>query len=205
MKKGLFPLLILCSVITTYAQYEDSEKKGFKKENLFSGGSLSLSFFNNTFLIGASPVLGYKIASFIDAGIVVNYQYISIRDYSVFDDRLRQSIYGGGVFTRLYPVNFIFVQAQVEHNFISQKYIPSPNSGTSSYKAKTSANSLLVGGGYTSGRGRYGNTPFFFLSLLFDVSGNKNSPYTDGAGRSVPVIRAGFNIPLFQGSGGNGN
>ncbi len=202
MKKGLFSLLLFCSIITAKAQYEESEKKGFNKENLFSGGSLSLSFFNNTFLIGASPVLGYKIANFIDAGIVVNYQYISIRDYTVFDDRLRQSIYGGGLFTRLYPVNFIFGQAQVEHNFISQKYIPSPNSGTSSYKAKTSANSLLVGGGYTSGRGKYGNTPFFFLSLLFDVSGNKNSPYTDGAGRSVPVIRAGFNMPLFQGRGG---
>lgn len=204
MKKIVVALLILFFAGTTHAQYEETETKGFAKENLFTGGSISVSFFNNTFLIGGSPVLGYKIANFIDAGIVVNYQYTSIRDYTVFNDRLRQSIYGGGAFTRLYPITFLFAQAQFEHNFITQKYVPAPNSGASSFKAKTSANSVLIGGGYTSGRGREGNNPFFYLSLLFDVSGNTNSPYTDGAGRSVPVIRAGFNIPLFQGNrGGN--
>ena len=202
MNKSFISLLIVFSAIAASAQYEDTEKKGFKKENLFSGGTISLSFFNNTFLIGANPVLGYKIANFIDAGIVVNFQYTNYRDYYAFDDRLNQFIYGGGIFTRLYPVNFLFGQAQIEHNFFTQKYIPPPNSGINSSTTNTSANSVLVGGGYTSGRGKTGNTPFFYLCLLFDVSGNTNSPYTDGYGRSIPIIRAGFNIPLFQGSRG---
>ncbi|MFM9909907.1 MAG: hypothetical protein ACKVOW_11185 [Chitinophagaceae bacterium] len=205
MKKSILAITLAFLISNASAQYDEPENKGFKKENLFTGGSLSLSFFNNTFLIGGSPVLGYKIANFIDAGIVVNYQYTSIRDYSLFDDRLRQSIYGGGVFTRLYPVNFIFAQVQVEHNFISQKYIPPSGSSIGSYKAKTSSNSLLVGGGYATGRAGSGNSPFFYLSLLVDVSGNTNSPYTDGRGRTVPVIRAGFNLPLFQGNGGSNN
>ena len=96
MKKILFVFLILIIAGEVAAQYEDTEKKGLNKENVFSGGSLSVSFLNNTFLIGGSPVLGYKLTRFLDAGIVANYQYVSVRDYNVFDDRLRQSTYGEG-------------------------------------------------------------------------------------------------------------
>jgi len=200
-KRYILTLLCLLSAASLIAQEEEEVKeKGFKKENLFSGGSISLSFFNNTFLVGANPVLGYRIANWIDAGLVVNYQYSSIRDYYQFDDRLRQTIYGGGAFTRLYPVHFLFAQAQFEHNFITQKYLP-PNNGTSA-RATTSANSMLVGAGYTQGRDKYGNSGFFYLSVLWDVSGSSNSPYTDAYGRSVPIIRAGFNVPLFQGRRG---
>jgi hypothetical protein len=34
---------------------------------------------------------------------------------------------------------------------------------------------------------------------MWDIMGDKNSPYVDGLGRSNPVIRAGYNIGLFQG------
>src|SRR5262245_44648972 len=124
MKSYMLCLLLLLCAGSVVAQDEEvEEKKGFKKENMFSGGGISLSFFYNTFLVGASPVLGYRIADWIDAGIVANYQYSSIRDYPSFDDKTRQSIYGGGAFTRLYPVHFLFAQVQYEHNFISQKVI----------------------------------------------------------------------------------
>lgn len=198
MKKILITAITCLACFAGFTQNDESEKTGFRKDNLFTGGSVSVSFFNNTFLIGASPVLGYRLANWADAGLVVNYQFTSIRDYSVFNDRLRQSLYGGGIFTRLYPVRFVFVQANLEHNFITQKYLPASGSGGTGYSATTSANSVLIGGGYTSGRSPDGRSPFFYLSVLFDVSGNKNSPYTDGAGRIIPVIRAGFNIPLFQ-------
>ena len=150
-------------------------------------------------MIGASPVLGYSLANWIDAGLVVNYNYTSYRDVNTFDDRLRQTLYGGGAFTRLYPVRFLFLQAQAEHNFITQKYIP-PNSANST-TSRTSANSLLVGGGYTTGRNPGDGRPFYFLSILFDVAGNTNSPYTDAYGRTIPIIRAGLQVPLFQGYG----
>lgn len=200
-KTGMLAVLLLC-LVAAHAQYEETEKKGFQKENLFTGGSISLSFFNGTFIIGGNPVFGYRLANWVDAGVVVNYQYTGIRDYFTSGDKLKQNIFGGGVFTRLYPVRFIFAQAQFEHNFINNKYDPAPNSGITLSKDKTSANSFLIGGGYTSGSAPDGRSPFFYLSLLFDVSGNKNSPYVDNQGRSVPVIRAGFNIPLFQGKGG---
>lgn len=179
---------------------DKEEKKGFNKENLFTGGSVSLAFYNNTFLIGASPVFGYSLTNWIDAGIVVNYNYTSYRDYNgIINAKLRQYVYGGGGFLRIYPVRFLFAQAQAEHNFIKQKY--TPPAGTPIDRAKADGSSFLVGGGYTTGRYGRGDGPFYYLSVMFDVSGNVNSPYTDGLGRSIPIIRGGIQIPLFQGGG----
>ncbi len=203
MKRILTLICCLSLLIQAKAQ-DDEEQRGFKKENLFSGGSISLSFFNNTFLAGASPVLGYRLGRFADGGIVVNYQYSSMRDWDGFNSKLRQSLYGGGVFARLFPVNFIFGQVQYEYNFITRKFIPGSSGYPPAFSETISGNSLLVGAGYCSGRDGRANTPFFYMSVLWDVSGNKTSPYTDAYGRSIPVIRAGFNIPLFQGRGGMG-
>ncbi len=199
----LVVFFINCSAIASFAQEEETEeKKGFKKEKLFTGGSISLSFSNQSFLIGGSPVLGYNLTRWADLGIVLNYTYTSYRDYQYYNDKLRQSVYGGGVFTRLFPVRFLFVQGQVEHNWIRLKYIPAPNTGMLSEVRQVSGNSVLVGGGYTTGRDPAGGSAFGYLAVLFDISDNENSPYTDNAGRALPIIRAGINIPLFQGGGG---
>ncbi len=199
-KKFIILMLVLSIVTKGMAQEEENaeEKKGFKKENLFTGGSISLMFSNNIFLIGGNPMFGYNVTRWADAGIVVNYTYSSQRDYYVFDDRMRQSTYGGGVFTRIYPVRFLFGQAQVEHNFIRLKYLPRNSSGSTEVN-NTSASSVLVGGGYTTGRRPEAKNGFFYLSVLFDVTKNENSPYTDAAGRAIPIFRAGVQIPLFQG------
>jgi hypothetical protein len=203
-------------ISTLFAQYNRKEKekekeekeKGFKKENLFTGGSVSLAFYNSTFLIGASPIFGYKLANWMDAGVVVNYTYASQRDVKEFDDRLKQSVYGGGLFTRIYPLNFLFLQGQFEHNFTTLKYDPAPNSFLYLPTRQTvEANSLLVGAGYTEGRRRGSNT-FFYVAVLVDVLKNVNSPYVDlvynpttgqYVARAVPIIRAGINVGLFEG------
>jgi hypothetical protein len=201
--KSIALILLLASLsIHSFAQDEEKEekeekKKGFKKENLFTGGSITFGFSSNTFQIGANPVFGYNLTNWADLGLVVNYIYTSYRDFNEFDDRLRQYLYGGGLFTRLYPVRFLFVQAQFEHNFIKLKYIPA--GGGLNETAKTSANSFLIGGGYTTGRQKDSKGPFYYLSILVDVSGNDNSPYTDAYGRTIPILRGGMQIPLFQG------
>jgi hypothetical protein len=75
-------------------------------------------------------------------------------------------------------------------------------------KAKVDANSLLVGGGFAQGR-QDGSNSFFYFSVLVDVLKNVNSPYVNvdydpATSRQrvtmVPIIRAGVNIGLFQGS-----
>lgn len=201
MKKFFLAVcLFITGTAALLAQDDEEKEKSSFKENLFTGGSVSLAFYNNTFLIGASPVLGYSITNWADAGIVVNYNYTSYRDVNTFNDRLRQTQYGAGVFAKLYPVRFLFAQAQFEYNTVKQKYIP-PGGGTITKYPGVNANSFLVGGGYTTGREGKGGAPFYYLAVLFDVSGDTNSPYTDAYGRAIPIIRAGLQVPLFQGSG----
>ena len=151
MKKVMIIVFSSCfAALSAFAQDEEDRKEkegGFKKENLFTGGSISLAFYNNTFLVGGSPVFGYSLAKWVDLGLVANYNYTSYRDVTYYgsDDKLRQSVYGGGSFIKIYPVRFLFVQAQAEHNFIKQKYIPA--GGGASSTDKHEANSFLIGGG----------------------------------------------------------
>lgn len=204
MKSKIIVLLFTAFAFYIPANAQDKEEKEKEKipfrENLFTGGTVSVAFFNNTFLIGGSPVLGYSATNWADVGIVVNYNYTSYRDYNfIFNDKLKQYVYGGGGFVKLYPVRFLFAQAQYEYNFIKQKFIP--NVGVTQTD-KAEAGSFLVGGGYTTGRYGRGGQPFFYLAVLFDISNNAYSPYTDAYGRAIPIIRGGLQVPLFQGGGG---
>ena len=158
--KNVIVLVLACFLsINLFAQEkemeavnESDEKKGFKMENLFTGGGIQLSFSGSTFIAGASPVLGYSINKWLDAGVVVNFTYYSNRHityyspgtglYYTSDDKLRQTLFGPGAFVKVYPVKFLFLQAQGEINFISQKIIYADNFPTE--KTKYNVHSLLV-------------------------------------------------------------
>lgn len=201
MKKAILILLLPLYFQANAQSAEDNndEERGFKKENLFTGGSLNIGFSSYNTSLGIAPQLGYSLTNWADVGIVLNLNYTSQRDYQVYEDKLRQTVYGPGAFVRLFPVRFLFATAQYEYNIISQKYIPPSSSSSSSEKYNVSAGSLLVGGGYAGGRQK-GNNTYYFISVTWDILGDKNSPYIDGAERSIPVIRAGYNIGLFQGN-----
>ena len=218
MKKVVIVFALISSFYAVQAQEEESsndEKKGrFKKENLFTGGGITLSFSGSTFLGGASPVLGYSITKWLDAGIGLNFTYYSNRhvvyevrinniptgQFIYSDDKLRQTVFGPNAFVRAYPVKFLFAQAQVEHNFINQKIIY--DNGAPSSKSSVSATSLLVGAGYCNGREGTGSL-FYYVSIMADIAKNRNSPYTEetasGNVNLLPIIRAGLQVPLFQG------
>jgi len=209
MKKFIGFCLVMISMSTgLHAQdEEDAPAKGFKKENLFTGGSISLSFFNGQTIIGANPIFGYKLNDWIDAGLSLNFLYSGARDYYEYDDKMKQTVIGPGVFARIYPIPFLFLQGQFERNFSEFKYIPSTNN-YQPYTQKINANSMLVGGGFASGRQK-GSTSFFYISVLFDVMKDVNSPYVDVSYNPsnpldyrvnvIPIIRAGVNVGLFQG------
>lgn len=206
MKKTLVLLLSICIMTASYSQgrkyeKEEAEKeevKGFKKENLFTGGNLQLAFGNNTTQLGVGPFFGYSINRYVDVAASVNVNYVSQRDNIQFDDKLRQTTIGPGAFVRVFPINIIFAQVQYEHNFIKQRYKSPPNQNQPDQTGSIDVNSVLVGGGLATGRNQY-NKSFFYFSVLWDVSRVQGSPYTDGANRAVPIIRTGYNIALFQG------
>lgn len=181
-----------------YKENADEEKGGFKKENLFTGGSVNLSFFNGATVLGVSPYFGYSVNKWIDVAVSANLNYISQRDNVVLGDKLRQTLYGPGAFVRVFPVEFIFLQGHYEYNIIKYKFIPADNSGYAEEKLSLNAGSMLVGGGYATGRGD-GKQIYYYMSIMFDITKNKNSPYVDGLGRTVPLVRAGLQVPLFQG------
>ena len=176
---------------------KEEKKGGFKKEKLFTGGSATLGFSSYSTVLGITPQLGYSLTNWADAGITFNLNYTSQRDYQEYGDKLRQTVYGPGAFVRIFPVNFLFASAQYEYNMIHVKYTPADN-GFPVPAYNVNASSLLLGAGYAGGRYRGSNT-YYFLSVSWDVLGDKNSPYIDGLGRSSPIIRAGYNIGLFQG------
>lgn len=212
MKKILLVITVTCFFTASFAQEEKKEekKRGFKKENLFTGGGATVSFAGSTFVIGASPVLGYSINKWIDAGVIINFNYLSDRhaifydpstnSYYSTDNKARQTVYGPGAFARVYPIKFLFVQVQGEHNFINQKIIYS--NGSPTQRRNLSATSLLVGAGYCNGRFGTGSL-FYYVSIMADIAQNRNSPYVEelanGSVNVLPIIKAGLQVPLFQG------
>lgn len=197
---ALFSLLLFVG-FALQAQDDEEVEKGFKKENLFMGGTVNVSFGNQLTALGVSPFFGYSVNRFVDVAASVGVNYISQRDISGYNanDKLRQTIYGPGAFVRLFPVNFLFVQGQYEFNLIKYKYIPAPNSGQNVEKINYDAHSFLVGPGFASGRNKE-NKSYYYISVLWDVAKAPYSPYKDNINRAVPVIRAGYNIALFQGN-----
>jgi hypothetical protein len=195
---------LLTTAVTGFAQdhmpnrvntYTDQGSgTGFRKENLFIGGSLGLGFAADQFGVGVNPEVGWSLNRWLDAGAVVNFTYNSVSPdpsgYYNPDLSEKEFIYGGGLFARAYVIPWLFLTAQPEFNWThdTQKY---EASGGPSYVYNVNAPSLLLGIGYghrTIGEGTY------YFAIMFDVLGNTNSPYNDLYGHPLPVIRAGFDL-----------
>lgn len=159
--------------VNTYT--DEGSATGFRKENLFVGGSLSLGFGSYNFNVGGAPEIGYSLNKWLDAGVLMNLNYNSERaEYFNNNTRYRSFNYGAGAFARAFPLPFLFFQVQPEYNWIdfNSKYIPT--GATASYS--TNAPSLLLGVGYGQ---RVVGQGSFFISLMFDAMSDRNSPYRD--------------------------
>lgn len=200
MKKFFLAALVIVSGLTLKAQNNDEGyddlKGGFKQENIFVGGSIALGFGSGSFNVGANPEVGYSFAQFLDAGVSFNINYVSQKYYDLYSNdpiyRLSGTTYGGGPFVRIFPVRFLFFQAQYEHNWIKYKQ-KDYSSGLSLTYPTLNANSLLLGVGYTQ---RIIGQMSSSLSISMDVLKDKNSPYLDGYGNVQPIIRAGLDFYL---------
>lgn len=196
-------LIIIAIFISMVVYCQDQEKiqsGGFNINNTFVGGGISLGFGSGSFGIGAIPEVGYSVAQFLDAGLVFNLNYNSQKydldyDYN-YDGRLSSFNYGAGLFARVYPVRFLFLQGQIEQNWISYKDKYYFNDQT--VQSTVNATSFLGGVGYAQ---RIIGQSNFYTLLLFDLMKEQYSPYRDGYNNAIPIIRAGFNIYLNQRGG----
>ena len=199
MKKLFFTILILIAVSSLQAQNDynnddNGTSGGFKKENVFLGGSISLNFGSGSFGVGANPEIGYSFSRFFDAGVALNVNYNSQRIYDAYtgfnQGKVSSFNYGAGVFARAYPVSFLFVQLQPEENWIS--YNQKDNYGNKITQT-VSATSLIGGIGYSQ---RVVTQASYFFMIGLDLINDVNSPYNDGYGHAQPIIRGGFDVYL---------
>ncbi len=190
--------LLACFSAAAVAQpaAEEESNPVFKKENLFAGGGVTASIFNNITVLGINPYFGYSVTRWMDAAVSMNFNYISERNYVIDGDKVRQTILAPGAFMRLYPFKFLYAEVQFERNFVHQKYIPAPYSGYAEEKVKYNVNTLLAGIGYASDR-EEDDDEFFFISLSADLLRKYGSPYTTSNNNIFPILKAGVNIKLF--------
>lgn len=205
MKKYTIAFFVMLISLTSIAQKQEEreeEETGFKWNNVFVGGSLALGFGSgsydgsSSFVIGANPEIGYSLAEWVDAGLAFNVIFNSLKytDQSTLL-RVKQTSfnYGAGVFTRIHLFKGFFLQAQPEYNWIAYKAELRDQPGVPVQKQTLSAASFLVGAGY--GQRVIGQSSFFTV-VMFDLGTERYSPYRDGYGSAVPVIRGGFNFYL---------
>ena len=169
----------------------DEGQTGFNTNRIFVGGGINLGFASNTFAIGASPEIGYTVARWLDAGIAFNVNYASQRADPYYNGNIRQRnfSYGAGPFVRIYPVNFLFVQGQLEGNWSTIKLKDLNYDVESKYKYNST--SFIAGVGYTQ---RIIGQSSFYTLIGLDLLNDINSPYRDYNGAAIPIIRAGFDF-----------
>jgi hypothetical protein len=197
MKQILLLTIMLGMIATVFSQDEKStsEKNGFNINNMYIGGGINLGAGNRSFAIGVIPEVGYSVAKWLDAGVSfnVNYQTQKITDIytgSVFA-KYRSFNYGGGVFVRIWPIEFIHLTVQPEYNWIKTTMIDvySNQKSSTTYKAE----SVLVGIGYGS---RQVGRQLSYITLMIDLAQNINSPYRDQYNHADPLIRTGIGFYL---------
>ena len=202
MLKKYFLFALLVSSLHLFAQDDDSVGF-FKKENIFTGGTVNGGFGNSFTNLGIGPYIGYSFNKYIDFAVNPSVNYTSQRDVGgIPGARLRQTLYGPGAFVRLFPAKFLFVHAQYEFNMIRYHCLPAIGSSLIEEKLKFDAHSFLIGGGISNGKDFPNQKSYYYFSVLWDVANSPNSPYKDrqyNMNRAVPIIRAGYNIALFQG------
>ncbi|NNE55390.1 MAG: hypothetical protein HKN32_05180 [Flavobacteriales bacterium] len=172
MKRLLFFTILLCSL-----QGLTQEKTAFK-DKLYFGGDVTLSVSSTVTIIGASPLVGYRITDKWSAGVGLSYYYFSTR-IGTFSNS--SSIYGGNVFSRLLITDNLFAQSEF-HVVNTEAVIYDPSTDTASIE-RLNVPMWYVGGGY---RQPLGANAFASVTILYDLIDDINSPYQN------PIFRGGF-------------
>lgn len=194
MKRSAFLIIFFLLTANIFAQCDnnyDEDRAQLPPNRFYLGTGLGLGFSSGSFNVGLNPELGYSVTQWLDAGIAFNLNYYSLSGDYNYGIQHTSFNYGGGPLIRLFPVKFLFVQGQYEHNWIN--YTDKYQSDGTTYKSTSSSASILAGIGYAQ---RIVGQANFYTVLLFDLGNDKNSPYTDSYGSAYPFLRAGFNFYL---------
>jgi hypothetical protein len=178
-----------------YSQQDIIKTTSLSNDNTkpyFFGGGIALGGGSGFFQLGLNPEILLQYNHYIDLGAAANIYFTShnVTDYSSIKSRNTQL--GLGAFTRIWPVEQFFIQAQPEYNWTwsSAKDLSSGQSGS----AQVGAPSFLTGIGY----GKRNESGIAYVSVLFDLINDVASPYRMGQTSPQPIIRAGFGFVIGQ-------
>ena len=146
------------------------------KNKIYYGGYANLSFGKYT-VIGAEPMIGYKLTPKLSVGGKFSYEYIKDKRYN---EEYSTSNYGFSVFSRLRVTQGLYAHAE----YSTMNYQLYYEDGSNKRKWVPF---LLVGGGISQPVTK--NT-WFNAEVLFDVLQNKNSPYKPWE----PFFSVGFGV-----------
>lgn len=201
MKKILTVLALTCITLSLHAQevYNSSgrrtasrqkQSEGFDPGKLIFGGGVALGFGNSSLVLGASPIIGYRITDKFSAGVGIGYLYFRIKEevalYDPTTNEIRtypfkSSLFYPSLWARFLVTQNLFVHAEFEYDFQSAKfydYDADPASPTVNQpimmKENRQSQALLLGGGF---RQPISTNVSFVGMLLYDVLQQEYSPY----------------------------
>ena len=137
----------------------------FDKRKLYYGGYVNASLGKYT-VLGATPLVGYKLTPKLSVGGQLTYEYVKDKRYST---DYETSNYGISAFSRFRLVPQLY--AHVE--FSQMNYELHNSTGKSD---REWVHFLFVGGGYSQPISK--NT-WFTAQVLFDVINDEDSPYKE--------------------------
>lgn len=140
-------------------------------DKLIIGLNLEFNFFgkNNSIIIGASPMIGYRFLKKGKAVVGITPKYYNVRYHHFFEDDIAQGVGGVGIFAYYEPQTTINIYPYVEYGFL--KYKVFENERLVDRKAK---GFLLLGAGF---KRTLINDFGFRVEALLDVLHNSDSPF----------------------------
>ena len=168
--KKIITFLILSLVIVTSLDAQSrsrsrsrtQSKKIDWAERLWYGGGFNLGFSRsaigslsgNTFFVGVSPMVGYRIVHGLSVGPRIELQYFTGRFDETFGAsqifKYNSFTYGGGIFMRYKFLPILFTH--FEYDYLSQESPVDVDYARGEIISERFGESLfLIGGGYTSG------------------------------------------------------
>lgn len=178
MIKKIIITIFLFSATDSFAQNKDEKPESPFWSKVFVGGNLGAQFGNITF-VDISPIVGYRFTEKISAGFGITYRYYSVRSFNY-----ETHIYGGRLFARYQPLNFLFLHAEYEMlNWNCPRMEP-----TGFTTERLWSPGLMAGGGFS--QPLVGGSSIFIMGL-YNFLHNDCSPYANPF-----ILRIGANFGL---------
>ncbi len=185
--RSVVTILVLAAGLSLHAQEEaPAEKKGFDPSRLFFGGNFGMSFGDYTF-INITPQVGYQFNRYLAAGAGLSFIGTGYTTYYTNGSKYSKETYnsaGLNIFGRVYPVPFLFLQAQPEYNYtwgktkfyngqdeikLDGEFVPVLLLGAGAVipMGRGSFIAMLQFNVIDNARSVYGNRPFFSFGVNF--------------------------------------